>query len=54
MRQTSLRKDQGISKMIRMRQASQYSFGDGPIAGQTGELWEPCIRQKWPCEAARE
>ena len=31
--------------MIRLRRTSQYSFGDGLIAEQTGELWEPWMRQ---------
>jgi transposase, IS5 family len=31
--------------MIQMRRCSQYSFGDGLIAEQTGELWEPWMRQ---------
>ena len=30
--------------MIQLRRSSQYSFGDGLIAGQTGELWEPWMR----------
>jgi IS5 family transposase len=31
--------------MIRLRRSSQYSFGDGLIAEQTSELWEPWMRQ---------
>ena len=31
--------------MIRMRRSSQYSFGDGLIAEQTSELWEPWMRE---------
>lgn len=31
--------------MIQLRRTSQYSFGDGLIAEQTGELWEPWMRQ---------
>ena len=31
--------------MIQLRRPSQYSFGDGLIAEQTGELWEPWMRQ---------
>ena len=31
--------------MIQLRRSSQYSFGDGLIAEQTGELWEPWMRQ---------
>ena len=31
--------------MIQLRRASQYSFGDGLIAEQTSELWEPWMRQ---------
>lgn len=30
--------------MIQLRRSSQYSFGDGLIAEQTGELWEPWMR----------
>jgi transposase, IS5 family len=31
--------------MIQLRRVSQYSFGDGLIAEQTSELWEPWMRQ---------
>jgi IS5 family transposase len=31
--------------MIQLRRSSQYSFGDGLIAEQTSELWEPWMRQ---------
>jgi IS5 family transposase len=31
--------------VIRLRRSSQYSFGDGLIAEQTSELWEPWMRQ---------
>jgi IS5 family transposase len=31
--------------LIQLRRSSQYSFGDGLIAEQTGELWEPWMRQ---------
>ena len=31
--------------MIQLRRCSQYSFGDGLIAEQTSELWEPWMRQ---------
>src|SRR5260370_3691485 len=31
--------------MIQLRGASQASFGDGLIAEQTSELWEPWMRQ---------
>jgi transposase, IS5 family len=30
--------------VIHLRRGSQYSFGDGLIAEQTGELWEPWMR----------
>ena len=31
--------------MIHLRRSCQYSFGDGLIAEQTGELWDPWMRQ---------
>jgi IS5 family transposase len=31
--------------VIQLRRPSQYSFGDGLIAEQTSELWEPWMRQ---------
>lgn len=31
--------------MIQLRRPQQYSFGDGLIAEQTSELWEPWMRQ---------
>jgi IS5 family transposase len=31
--------------MIQLRRPSQYSFGDGLIADETSELWEPWMRQ---------
>jgi IS5 family transposase len=31
--------------VIRLRRASQYSFGDGLIAEQTADLWEPWMLQ---------
>lgn len=31
--------------MIHLRRSSQYSFGDGLIAEQTSELWDPWMRQ---------
>src|SRR5215204_5618943 len=31
--------------MIHLRRSQQYSFGDGLIAEQTSDLWEPWMRQ---------